>query len=114
MTVARSAAEVLDEHVTFELECIDRMYLNAYVPSGIAYGQSVAATVGGSQRHLTGLRVGLLVGPRLGLGLTLARANDPTVLAGHGTSAAANCHTDATTTLGLCSQTCCDTVRTAD
>ena len=32
MTVARTAAEVLDEHVTFELECIDRMYLNAYVP----------------------------------------------------------------------------------
>ncbi|TAJ20381.1 MAG: hypothetical protein EPO65_03930 [Dehalococcoidia bacterium] len=32
MTVARSAADVLREHVTFELECIDRMYLNAYVP----------------------------------------------------------------------------------
>ena len=32
MTVARSAAEVLEEHVTFELECVDRMYLNAYVP----------------------------------------------------------------------------------
>ena len=31
MTVARSAAEVLDEHTTFELECVDRMYLNAYV-----------------------------------------------------------------------------------
>lgn len=32
MTVARSAADVLREHVTFELECIDRMYLNVYVP----------------------------------------------------------------------------------
>ena len=32
MTVARSAAEALDEHTTFELECADRMYLNAYVP----------------------------------------------------------------------------------
>ena len=32
MTVARSAAEVLDEHTVFELECVDRMYLNAYVP----------------------------------------------------------------------------------
>ena len=32
MKVARSAAEVLDEHTTFELECVDRMYLNAYVP----------------------------------------------------------------------------------
>ena len=32
MTVARTAAAVLDEHTTFELECVDRMYLNAYVP----------------------------------------------------------------------------------
>ncbi|MEO7274850.1 MAG: hypothetical protein ABIX28_11805 [Vicinamibacterales bacterium] len=26
-------AEILQDHVTFELEAIDRMYLNAYVPS---------------------------------------------------------------------------------
>jgi hypothetical protein len=32
MTIARSVAEVLREHVTFELEGIDRMYLNVYVP----------------------------------------------------------------------------------
>ena len=32
MNVARSAAQVLDEHTTLELECIDRMYLNVYVP----------------------------------------------------------------------------------
>jgi hypothetical protein len=32
MTIARSVAEVLDEHVTLEVECIDRMYLNLYVP----------------------------------------------------------------------------------
>ncbi len=32
MTVARTAAEVLDEHTTLELECIDRLYLNVYVP----------------------------------------------------------------------------------
>jgi hypothetical protein len=32
MTLPRSAAEVLSEHVVFELECIDRMYLNLYVP----------------------------------------------------------------------------------
>jgi hypothetical protein len=32
MTVARSVAEVLAEHVTFEVECIDRMYCNVYVP----------------------------------------------------------------------------------
>jgi hypothetical protein len=32
MTVARSVGEVLAEHVTLEVECIDRMYLNLYVP----------------------------------------------------------------------------------
>ena len=32
MKVARSAAEVLAEHTTLELECIDRLYLNVYVP----------------------------------------------------------------------------------
>src|SRR5664279_3027807 len=32
MTVARSVADVLTEHVRFEVECIDRMYLNIYQP----------------------------------------------------------------------------------
>ena len=32
MNVARNAAEVVAEHTTLELECIDRMYLNVYVP----------------------------------------------------------------------------------
>lgn len=32
MTIPRSVAEVLAEHVTVELECIDRMYCNLYVP----------------------------------------------------------------------------------
>src|SRR5438034_4119869 len=31
--IRKSVAEILDDHVTFELEAIDRMYLNAYVPS---------------------------------------------------------------------------------
>ena len=31
--VNNSVAEILEKHVTFELECLDRMYLNAYVPS---------------------------------------------------------------------------------
>jgi hypothetical protein len=40
--IRKSVAEILDNHVTFELEAIDRMYLNAYVPSlqtgaGFAY-----------------------------------------------------------------------------
>lgn len=32
MTIARTAAEVLQGHVTLEVESIDRMYLNLYVP----------------------------------------------------------------------------------
>src|SRR5690349_9782022 len=32
MTVARSVADVLAEHTVFEVECIDRMYLNVYQP----------------------------------------------------------------------------------
>jgi hypothetical protein len=32
MTVARSVADVRAEHVSFEVECIDRMYLNVYQP----------------------------------------------------------------------------------
>lgn len=32
MTLPRSAAEVLSDHVVFAVECIDRMYLNMYQP----------------------------------------------------------------------------------
>ena len=32
MTLARTVAEVLTDHVVFEIECIDRMYCNVYVP----------------------------------------------------------------------------------
>lgn len=32
MSVARTVSQVLESHVTFELESIDRMYLNLYVP----------------------------------------------------------------------------------
>jgi hypothetical protein len=32
MTLPRTVADVLSEHVVFEVECIDRMYLNVYVP----------------------------------------------------------------------------------
>jgi hypothetical protein len=41
MTVARSVADVLTDHVRFEVECIDRMYLNVWVPR-LAYGGGVA------------------------------------------------------------------------
>jgi hypothetical protein len=32
MTLPRTVAEVLSDHVVFEVECVDRMYLNVYVP----------------------------------------------------------------------------------
>ena len=32
MTLPRTVSDVVAEHVTFQLECIDRMYLNVYVP----------------------------------------------------------------------------------
>jgi hypothetical protein len=32
MTVARSVGDVLTEHVVLEIDCIDRLYCNVYVP----------------------------------------------------------------------------------
>ena len=32
MTVARTVADVLAERVVFEVECIDRMFVNLYQP----------------------------------------------------------------------------------
>ena len=40
MTVARSVADVLDDHTVFEVESIDRMYLNVWQPR-LAYGGGV-------------------------------------------------------------------------
>ncbi|HLE27011.1 MAG TPA: hypothetical protein VI793_02760, partial [Anaerolineales bacterium] len=42
MSVARTVAEILGEHVTLEVESIDRMYLNVYVPK-LQYEAGVAA-----------------------------------------------------------------------
>src|SRR5947208_3022556 len=39
--IRKSVAEILDDHVTFELEAIDRMYLNGYVPSLQSGGEVV-------------------------------------------------------------------------
>ena len=36
MNLPRSVADVLDDHVVFEVDCIDRMYCNVYVP-GLQY-----------------------------------------------------------------------------
>ena len=48
MTVARTVADVLTEHTVFEVECIDRMYLNVYQP-GLQYA---AGIVGYLRRRL--------------------------------------------------------------
>ena len=40
MTVTRSVSDVLDGHVVFEVESIDRMYLNVWQPR-LAYGGGV-------------------------------------------------------------------------
>src|SRR4051795_3480124 len=44
MTVARSVADVLTDHVVFQVECIDRMYLNVYVP-GLQYEAGLVSYV---------------------------------------------------------------------
>src|SRR3954470_6011974 len=44
MTPPRSVADVLAEHVVFEVESIDRMYLNVYVP-GLQYAAGLVAYV---------------------------------------------------------------------
>ena len=50
MSIPRTVAEILREHVTLEVEGIDRMYLNVYVPAlqragGVAsFSGSILAT----------------------------------------------------------------------
>ncbi len=48
MTLPRTVSDVLAEHTVFEIECIDRMYLNVYVPQL----QYPAGLVGYVQRQL--------------------------------------------------------------
>jgi len=43
-----TVAELLDGHVTLEVECVDRLYLNGYIPS-LATGPGV---VGFLREHL--------------------------------------------------------------
>jgi hypothetical protein len=47
MTLPRTVADVLAEHVVLEVESIDRMYLNAYVP-GLQSAAELVAYVGGT------------------------------------------------------------------
>jgi hypothetical protein len=50
MTLSRSAADVLADHVLFEIEAIDRMYLNLYQPR-LQHGAGVAAFFVGHRGH---------------------------------------------------------------
>jgi hypothetical protein len=50
MTVARSVGDVLADHTVFEVECIDRMYLNVWVPR-LAYGGGVSGFFVGHRGH---------------------------------------------------------------
>jgi len=50
MTVARCAGDVLSDHTVFEVECIDRMYLNVWVPR-LAYGAGVQGFFVGHRGH---------------------------------------------------------------
>ena len=50
MTVARSAGDVLSDHTLFDVECIDRMYLNVWVPR-LAFGAGVQGFFVGHRGH---------------------------------------------------------------
>ena len=50
MTLPRSAADVLAGHVLFEIEVIDRMYLNLYQPR-LQHGAGIAAFFVGHRGH---------------------------------------------------------------
>ena len=50
MTLPRSAADVLADHVLFEIEAIDRMYLNVYQPR-LQHGAGIAAFFVGHRGH---------------------------------------------------------------
>jgi hypothetical protein len=52
MTLPRTVADVLTDHVVFEVECIDRMYLNVYVP-GLQYPAGLVAFI----HHQLGLPI---------------------------------------------------------
>lgn len=42
MATVTNINDVLDGHVSLEVECVDRLYLNAYVPNLQVGGQVVA------------------------------------------------------------------------
>jgi len=50
MTLPRTTADVLSRHVLFEVESVDRMYLNVYQPK-LQYGGGVSVFFGGHRGH---------------------------------------------------------------
>jgi hypothetical protein len=50
MTLPRTTADVLSDHVLFEIESVDRMYLNVYQPR-LQYGGGVSAFFVGHRGH---------------------------------------------------------------
>jgi hypothetical protein len=50
MTLPRTTADVLSDHVLFEVESVDRMYLNVYQPN-LQYGGGVSAFFVGHRGH---------------------------------------------------------------
>jgi hypothetical protein len=50
MTLPRTTADVLSGHVLFEVESVDRMYLNVYQPK-LQYGGGVSAFFVGHRGH---------------------------------------------------------------
>jgi hypothetical protein len=44
MNAPRSVADVLNDHVVFEVECIDRMYCNVYIP-GLQFAAGLVGCV---------------------------------------------------------------------
>ncbi len=51
MSIAQTVTEVLREHVTLEVESIDRMYLNVYVPQ-LQHERGVVAFLQHPVQHL--------------------------------------------------------------
>ena len=50
MSISHRVCDILNNHVTFEVECIDRMYLNAYVPR-LQYEGGVVGFFRGHRGH---------------------------------------------------------------
>ena len=65
MKVARSVSEILSQYTTLALECVDRLYLNVYVP--VLQRAAGAAYFFRKMRGSRGERRGLLAGQRVHL-----------------------------------------------